>query len=191
MFALIVDYVLEKSAATKENNCVSLRRSKVCTAFSQFYIGLPGLEYDYPFLINTTTIEEFDQRLLDYADSTSDYLFPLGCLSSNYNPTVPYARYSLTRLCAGMIQNPTYSLPCNYENALSPPPLCKTTCVQWVNSIESITASHRVCSDTSQRNNTLNSFQDQCETWAGYNGTIAENCISGVANEPYSCGKNT
>ncbi|KAL7314647.1 hypothetical protein PS15m_006193 [Mucor circinelloides] len=176
------------SAKDVENACVSLANSKTCSAFSQFYIGLPGLAYDYPFLINTTTIEEFDERLLEYVNSTSDYLFPLGCLSSNYNPTIPYARYSLTRLCVGMIQNPSYSLPCNFDNGLTPPPLCQSTCFEWVDSITHITQNPRVCSDSTQRNTSLASFTDQCTTWEGFNGTIAENCISGIANEPYSCG---
>ncbi|CEP13516.1 hypothetical protein [Parasitella parasitica] len=176
------------NAKDPENSCVSLANSKVCSAFAQFYIGLPGLEYDYPFLINTTTIEEFDERLLEYVNSTSDYLFPLGCLSSNYNPIIPYARYSLTRLCVGMIQNPSYSLPCNFNNGLTPPPLCQCTCLEWVDSISRITQNPRVCSDSSQRNTSLASFTDQCNTWEGFNGTITDNCISGIANEPYSCG---
>ncbi|KAI9475741.1 MAG: hypothetical protein EXX96DRAFT_574457 [Benjaminiella poitrasii] len=173
---------------TADNNCVSLAQSTVCSAFSQFYVGLPGLGSEYPFLINTTTIKEFDLRLLEYVNSTSDYLFPLGCLSSNYNPTIPYARYSLTRLCAELIQNPTYSLPCNFDYGLHPPPLCRQTCVEWVHSITEITENPRVCSDSVQRNDSLASYNDHCNTWEGFNGTIAENCISGIANEPYSCG---
>lgn len=188
VITLISIFLAVASAKDAENTCVSLANSKTCSAFSQFYIGLPGLAYDYPFLINTTTIEEFDERLLDYVNSTSDYLFPLGCLSSNYNPTIPYARYSLTRLCVGMIQNPSYSLPCNFDNGLTPPPLCQSTCFEWVDSITHITQNPRVCSDSTQRNTSLASFTDQCNTWEGFNGTIAENCISGIANEPYSCG---
>ncbi|KAF1806975.1 hypothetical protein V8B55DRAFT_1461302 [Mucor lusitanicus] len=188
LITLISIFLAVASAKDAENTCVSLANSKTCSAFSQFYIGLPGLAYDYPFLINTTTIEEFDERLLEYVNSTSDYLFPLGCLSSNYNPTIPYARYSLTRLCVGMIQNPSYSLPCNFDNGLTPPPLCQSTCFEWVDSITHITQNPRVCSDSTQRNASLASFTDQCNTWEGYNGTIAENCISGIANEPYSCG---
>jgi hypothetical protein len=171
-------------------DCVSLASSVTCSAFSQFYIGLPGLATDYPFLLNTTTIEEFDQRLLAYVNSTSSYLFPLGCLSSNFNPTIPYARYSLTRLCAAMIQDPAYSLPCNFNNELTPPPLCQTTCYQWVDSVTHITNSPKVCVDSTQKNDTLATFSNQCSTWEGFNGTVSENCISGIANEPYTCGKS-
>lgn len=174
---------------TAQSSCVSLASSITCSAFSQFYISLPGLATDYPFLINTTTIEEFDTKLLNHVNSTSAYLFPLGCLSSNFNPTIPYARYSITRLCAAMIQNTDYSLPCNFQNELIPPPLCQNTCFEWLQSVAQITNNPRVCSDSIQRNNTLQSFQDQCYTWEGFNGTVTENCISGIANEPYTCGK--
>ncbi|KAI7903147.1 uncharacterized protein BX663DRAFT_507620 [Cokeromyces recurvatus] len=176
------------SGATDDNKCVSLLQSNVCSAFSQFYIGLPGLSNEYPFLINITTIEDFDNRLLEYVNSTSNYLFPLGCLSSNYNPIIPYARYSLTHLCAKLIQNPTYSLPCNFNYGLNPPPLCQQTCYDWVDSVAKITSSPLVCSNSIQRNETLASYTDHCNTWEGFNGTITQNCISGIANEPYSCG---
>lgn len=171
-----------------KGDCIALTRSTVCSAFSQFYIGLPELSKDFPFLINTTTIEEFDERLLEYVNSTSAYLFPLGCLSSNFNKFIPYARYSLTRLCAGVIQN-SNSLPCNFDNDLTPPPLCKTTCFEWVYSVTEITNNPRVCAASSQRNTTLDYFVEQCNTWQGYNGTVNDNCISGIANEPYTCGK--
>ncbi|KAG2198474.1 hypothetical protein INT47_004461, partial [Mucor saturninus] len=171
-----------------QNSCISLANSKTCTAFSQFYIGLPGLGTEYPFLLNTTTIEEFDKRLLSFVNSTSSYLFPLGCLSSNYNPTIPYARYSITKLCAAMIQSPSHSLPCNFDYDLVPPPLCQKTCIEWVDSIDHITHNPRVCSDSIQRNDSLANFLDQCHTWEGFNGTVSDNCISGIANEPYTCG---
>ncbi|KAI8337804.1 hypothetical protein BD560DRAFT_413152 [Blakeslea trispora] len=188
LFILFILLSISFTHGQDTDTCVSLINSTVCSAFSQFYIGLPGLGNDYPFMLNVKTIEEFDRRLLDYVNSTSDYLFPLGCLSSNYNPTIPYARYSLTRLCAGMIQNSAYSLPCNFNNRLTPPPLCKSTCLDWVESITEITDNPHVCSDSAQRNNTLADFSDQCNTWEGFNGTIAQNCISGIANEPYTCG---
>lgn len=169
-------------------NCLSLGASQVCSAFSQFYVGLPGLEKDYPFLLNTTTIEEFDKRLIAHVNSTSSYLFPMGCLSSNFNPTIPYPRYSLTKLCAALIQNPSYSLPCNFDNQLQPPPLCQKTCFEWVDSVTRITDNPRVCSPSAQRNMTLESYNTQCMTWEGFNGNVSENCISGIANEPYTCG---
>ncbi|KAI8997165.1 hypothetical protein BDB01DRAFT_770071 [Pilobolus umbonatus] len=173
---------------TVKGECISLTNSTVCSAFSQFYISLPDLYYDYPFLFNSTTIEEFDQSILHYINSTSAYLYPLGCLSSNYNPTIPYARYSITKLCAAILQNPTSSLPCNFERNLQPPPLCQHTCKQWIDSVTDITSDSKVCSNQTQRDSTLLAYQDQCDFWEGLNGTITENCISGIANEPNNCG---
>lgn len=171
-----------------KKNCVPLINSTVCSAFSQFYVDLNGLADTFIFLSNTTTIEEFDQRLIEYANSTNMYLYQLGCQSTNFNAQVPYARYSLTRLCAQMLQD-SDSLACNTENDLVPPALCQTTCDDWVNSVTEITSNPRVCAQTTQRNNTLDYYWSQCDTWQGFNGTVNNNCISGIANEPYTCGK--
>lgn len=177
------------SQQQQQQNCISLSSSVPCAAFSSFYVDLRGLATEYSFLTNTSTIQEFDERLIAYLNTTDAYLLPLGCLSSNYNPTIPYARYSLTRLCAAMIQNSDHSLPCNFKFEKSPPPLCKTTCLDWVKSLNDITSNPRVCSDTEQRKSMLLSYEQQCKTWEGFNGTVMENCISGIANEPYTCGK--
>jgi hypothetical protein len=189
IFALIIIITATSVVGQNAEGCVSLSTSKTCSAFSPFYVGLPGLARDYPFLTNATTIEEFDARLLNFVNSTSSYLFPMGCLSSNFNPTIPYARYSLTKLCAALIQNPSYSLPCNFDKDLQPPPLCQKTCYLWVDSVTRITNNPNVCSSSTLRNSTLLAFENQCKTWEGFNGTVAENCISGIANEPYTCGK--
>ncbi|KAI7871463.1 hypothetical protein BDF14DRAFT_1761253 [Spinellus fusiger] len=170
------------------NSCVLLQDSRACPAFQQFYVGIAGLSTQYPFMTNVTSVEAFDQSLFNYVNSTSYYLFPLGCLSSNYNPTVPYARYSLSSLCALMIQDPKGSLPCNYQYNLIPPPLCRSTCDDWASSLRDITSEPSVCSDSLQRNTTLDSLELRCTSWQGYNGTSNTNCISGIANEPENCG---
>lgn len=169
--------------------CISLQHSTACPAFHQFYVSA-GVVDRYPFLpTNITTVQELDTGLLNYVNSTSDYLLPLGCLSTNYNPTTPYARYALTKMCARLIQDAEDSLPCNTEHNVIPPPLCRTTCLDWINSITAITAQPQICSDNSQRTLTLANYTSQCLSWQGYNATTDENCISGLANEPENCGK--
>ncbi|KAI8332041.1 hypothetical protein BC941DRAFT_437321 [Chlamydoabsidia padenii] len=168
--------------------CISLQHSTACPAFHQFYVSA-GVVDRYPFLpSNITTIQELDNGLLNYVNSSSDYLLPLGCLSTNYNPTTPYARYALTKMCARLIQDAEDSLPCNTEHNVIPPPLCQTTCLDWVNSITTITAQPQICSDNSQRTSTLANYTSQCLYWQGYNATADDNCISGFANEPENCG---
>ncbi|KAL0082891.1 hypothetical protein J3Q64DRAFT_1151233 [Phycomyces blakesleeanus] len=187
-FSLIILIVFLQSILADDSGCVLLQGSRACPAFQQFYVGLPGLSTQYSFIGNATTTESFDQSLFNYVNSTSNYLFPLGCLSSNYNPTVPYARYSLSRLCALMIQDSEDSLPCNYQHNLIPPPLCQQTCDDWVDSIKEITNDPAVCSSSLQRNTTLASLSLQCVSWQGFNGTGDTNCVSGIANEPENCG---
>ncbi|ORZ18464.1 hypothetical protein BCR42DRAFT_489822 [Absidia repens] len=168
--------------------CLSLRDSSACPAFHQFYVST-GVVDRFPFLpSNITTVQQLDASLLRYVNSTSDYLLPLGCLSTNYNPTTPYARYALTKMCARLIQDAEDSLPCNTEHNVVPPPLCQATCMDWVNSVTVITSQPRVCSDNSQRTAALANYTTQCLSWQGYNASTDDNCISGFANEPDNCG---
>jgi hypothetical protein len=188
LYFLLLALILSEIQA-QDTNCVSLSTSEACPAYSQFYVDLGGLADNYPFLVNVTSVAQFDQRMRNYVNSTSFYLFPLGCLSSNYNPKVAYARYSLARLCADMVQNSHSLGPCNFENDIYPPPLCQNTCLEWVDDVDRITSDPNICSNTSLRNKTLNYYSEQCTSWQGVNGTIDQNCISGLANEPFYCGK--
>ncbi|KAI9304708.1 hypothetical protein BJ944DRAFT_288423 [Cunninghamella echinulata] len=168
--------------------CLSLQNSLACPAFQQFYIST-GVVDRYPFLPNNiTTIQDFDNSLFRYVNSTSNYLLQLGCLSTNYNPLVPYARYSLTKMCARLIQDPEDSLPCNTNHHLTPPPLCQQTCLDWVESVTAITAQPNVCSHNLQRSEAITNYTIHCHSWQGFNATIDDNCISGIANEPENCG---
>ncbi|KAI8099167.1 uncharacterized protein BX664DRAFT_289128 [Halteromyces radiatus] len=168
--------------------CLSLRDSKACPAFHQFYVST-GVVDRYPFLPNNiSTIQELDNGLFSYVNSTSDYLLPLGCLSTNYSPNVPYARYAITKMCARLIQDEEDSLPCNTEHHVIPPPLCRSTCLDWVNSITAITSQPSVCSDSIQRTDALANYTNHCLSWQGYNATTDDNCIAGFANEPENCG---
>ncbi|KAI8143515.1 hypothetical protein BJV82DRAFT_514976 [Fennellomyces sp. T-0311] len=172
--------------ARAQNNCMSLTSSKACPAFDQYYIGL-GLADRYSYLAGTTDVDSFDQSLFAYVNSTGDYLLPLGC--SKDSGKVSYARYSLSRLCAGLIQDATDSLPCNFQHNLTPPPLCQTTCDAWISSVTMITNDTQVCADSGQRSSAIADLESQCSSWQGYNGTDANACISGSVNEPGNCGK--
>ena len=168
-----------------QNNCMSLASSKACPAFDQYYIGL-GLADRYSYLAGANDVDSFDQKLFAYVNSTGDYLLPLGCSG---NSKVAYARYSLSRLCVGLIQDASDSLPCNFQHNLTPPPLCQATCDAWIDSVAMITNDTDVCADSTQRSNGIADFQSQCSSWQGYNGTDAGGCISGLVNEPGNCGK--
>ncbi|KAI8891428.1 hypothetical protein K501DRAFT_281439 [Backusella circina FSU 941] len=87
-----------------------------------------------------------------------------------------------------MVQNSHSLGPCNFQNDIYPPPLCQNTCLEWVDDVDRITSDPKICSNTSLRNKTLEYYTEQCTSWQGVNGTIEQNCISGLANEPFYCG---
>ncbi|KAG0170506.1 hypothetical protein DFQ28_001968 [Apophysomyces sp. BC1034] len=168
------------------DDCLSLQRSTACHAYGEYYVGLAGLSQRFPFLANVNDVSSFDANMTNYAKSASDYYLPVGCSHTSTNQTLPYARYSLTRLCAGVIQDPDYSLPCNRKYGKAPPPLCKSTCTDWLSSVANITANQDVCPYQQERNDSLTRLASQCDDWQGYNGTTF--CISGAENESDNCG---
>ncbi|KAI8329768.1 hypothetical protein EDC96DRAFT_529105 [Choanephora cucurbitarum] len=170
-------------------SCFSLSGSTACPAFQSFYISIAGNQNRYPFLTNITDIQSFDSALTRYVHSSDLYLASLGC---NYNKaigsaSIPYARYSLSLMCATLIQDSVSSLPCNYQHNLNPPPLCQSTCFEYVASVDSITSNNlNMCPNQLEQAALMPNLNSSCEYWTGLNGT-SYNCIIGLANEP-ECG---
>lgn len=180
--------LLLPSPSTQDDSCFSLSGSTTCAAFQDYYISLTGLSTKYPFLKNVTDIKTFDAGLQSFVTSPQLYLTPLGCTDkASVASTIPYARYSKTFLCATLIQDSSYSLPCNYNNSLSPPPLCQQTCFDYMASIESLTNNTDTCPNLVQQRVYMAVLNSTCQYWPGLNGTY--NCVIGIANEPNNCGK--
>ncbi|KAK4514880.1 uncharacterized protein ATC70_002486 [Mucor velutinosus] len=174
------------SSIAQDDNltCLSLKGSTTCGAFQSFYISTTGR---YPFLANVTDVASFDAAMRSYVKSSDSYLSALGCANRAENlPTIPYARYSLTFMCATIIQDNYYSLPCNYQYNLSPPPLCQSTCFDYTASLQAITGNTEVCPNQREQHSQLENLNSSCVYWSGLNGTY--NCIIGMANEPSNCG---
>ncbi|KAI8643552.1 hypothetical protein BD408DRAFT_414760 [Parasitella parasitica] len=164
-------------------SCLSLKGSTACGAFQTFYISTSR----YQFLANVTDVSSFDTALRNYVKSPDLYLSSLGCTNKAENTsTIPYARYSLSYMCATLIQDTSYSLPCNYQYNLSPPPLCQSTCFDYTASVKEITGNIDVCPNQVEQSSQLENLNSSCIYWSGLNGTY--NCIIGVANEPDNCG---
>lgn len=185
---LLLPLLLSPSAA-QNDSCFSLSGSTTCAAFQDYYISLTGLATQYPFLKKVTDIKTFDAGMQSFVTSPQFYLAPLGCTNkANVASKIPYARYSMTYMCSILIQDSSYSLPCNYNQSLSPPPLCKQTCFDFMASVESLTDNMDTCPNLLQQNNNMANLNSSCEYWSGLNGT--NYCVIGVANEPYNCGNN-
>ncbi|GAB5591993.1 hypothetical protein Unana1_06893 [Umbelopsis nana] len=88
-------------------------------------------------------------------------------------------------LCEQLVQD---ALDCNALNKLYPAPLCSDTCLSYVASVAQITSNATLCKQSSQRTSDIADLQNRCSTWAGYNGTTNNQCISGSYNEPLNCG---
>ncbi|ORZ16207.1 hypothetical protein BCR42DRAFT_31559 [Absidia repens] len=180
------------------NGCLSLWNSTACHGFYDYYVGIPALAR---YGLNTTfsTIEDFDEAVENYTISTRPYIADLGCysateldsLAADPSKTFPYARYSKSRICAALVQDSDSSLPCNNRLTNIPPlPLCKSTCEQWLQSVDSIITNNTdVCKNTGlpQVISGLNYLNSSCTDWSGFNGTPGY-CRSGDRNE-YNCGK--
>ncbi|KAI8378358.1 hypothetical protein BD560DRAFT_390149 [Blakeslea trispora] len=184
----LVVFAIVSNAQDTSTTCFSLNGSTACPAFQNFYISITGNQNRYPFLTNVTDIQSFDSALIHYAHSSDLYLAPLGCSNNKAiaSTSIPYARYSLTYMCATLIQDSISSLPCNYQHNLNPPPLCQTTCFDYVANLDSITSNNlNMCPNQIERADQVLNLNSSCQYWTGLNGTY--NCIIGLANEP-ECG---
>ncbi|KAJ8660474.1 hypothetical protein O0I10_003932 [Lichtheimia ornata] len=176
-----------QAQSSTTTNCLSLSSSEACPAFSQYYIDLSSLTSRYTFMANATDVSSFDQSIISYAKTSALYMDQLGCSGSTNDDNTPYARYSLSRLCARFTQSQE-SLSCSYQHNVSPPPLCQSTCDDWVNSVSNITNDISTCSDTTTRSNAIANLKSECSNWEGFSGSDAVNCVEGAVNEPDNCG---
>jgi hypothetical protein len=182
----LINILFTLTSTSYAQSCLTLKGSKPCPALQQYYISTQNFNY----LANVTTVNQLDDALFSYATSPDLYLTPLGCLNNANEEdltNIPYARYSLTYLCESLLQDSDYSLPCNYNRNLSPPPLCQTTCFQYVDSVNQSTDTIATCPNQSYREQQIQVMNGTCQSWSGLNGT--GNCILGIANEPDNCGK--
>ena len=168
--------------------CFSLSGSQTCPAFQDYYISTVGRNnvLRFPFLTNVTNIQTFDTAMKNFVVSPSFNMMYMGCKASASN-TIPYARYSLTYVCSMLIQDNTYSLPCNYDKGLSPPPLCQASCFDWITSLDQITSNTDVCPNPALQQQYMDAQNSTCQSWSGLNGTTSS-CIKGQYNEPNDCG---
>ncbi|KAI8883056.1 hypothetical protein K501DRAFT_323650 [Backusella circina FSU 941] len=151
-----------------QQQCLSLKGSTACPAFGTAYVATQ----QQPWLINVSTVTEFDHQLLNYVNSTQYWTDTLGC-PSDYR-----ARYSVSFMCATL----AFSNKSCYQNTTLPIPLCQSTCDLYSQSAQSI-ISHSCNNST-----TLASLSQIC-THDGLNGTTSTGCVADSDNnENTLCG---
>ncbi|CAO3630706.1 unnamed protein product [Mucor hiemalis] len=184
---LLLSTATTTTMAQEEYPCFLLSNSTTCPAYNGYYISLVGNAKRYPFLSNVTDMSSFDAGMQAYVKSPPFYMFPTGCATNlDASKPIPYARYSLSYLCASIIQDSLYSLPCNYQNNLLPKPLCQSTCYGWTTDVDTLTNDTSMCPNQVDKENTIEYLKSTCQYWSGLNATSY--CVLGAVNEPNACG---
>ncbi|KAG2229961.1 hypothetical protein INT48_000594 [Thamnidium elegans] len=170
--------------------CLSLNGSSTCSMFSSAHVSIRDPKFvSLPWLVNVSTLADFDHQLLNYVNSSNFWNLELGCKSTSIHNR---ARYAVSLTCATIIFN-TKSLQCHPENNTLPIPLCQSTCESYSKSIQSIlssASSETICNLSGGNLITagVNSLSQQCSTNDALKGMPSTGCISGADNELSMCG---
>lgn len=171
--------------------CLSLNGSSTCGMFSSAHVSIRDSKFvSLPWLVNVSTLIDFDHQLLNYVNSSTFWNMELGCKSTTIHNR---ARYAVSLTCATIIFNPKSNF-CNPENNTLPIPLCQSTCESYSKSIQSIVtsaSSDSICNLSGGNLITagVNSLSQQCTTNDALKGIPSTGCISGADNELSMCGK--
>lgn len=159
--------------------------------FSSAHVSIRDAKFvSLPWLVNVSTVNDFDHQLLNYVNSSSFWNMELGCKSTWIHNR---ARYAVSLTCATIIFSPKSTSLCNPENNTIIP-LCQSTCESYSKSIQSILTSAKsdaICNLSGGNLITagVNSLSQQCSTNDALKGIPSTGCISGADNELDMCGK--
>lgn len=172
--------------------CLSLNGSNTCNMFSTAHISIRDSKLvALPWLVNVSTIVDFDHQLLNYVNSSAFWNLELGCKSTAIHNR---ARYAVSLTCATIVFDTKSSLPCNPDNNTLSIPLCQSTCESYSKSVQSILSSSPSDSICNLNGGNLitagtNSLSQQCNTNEGLKGLPSTGCVSGADHELSMCGK--
>ncbi|CAI2165019.1 7303_t:CDS:2 [Funneliformis geosporum] len=206
--------LVSNSQGVKAPPCLPLTNTVTCSAFSQYSISSAssltsplsqdskGAIFDTTFnwLLEAENITRFDELLLNYVNTQyikwrykedtnfSSDVKECSEVTPSISSITTYARYTLTTICAYLVQQPQSRL-CNANDTLQNERiLCKQTCLDHYDSLQDIAHSPNVCingttSDIDKRFENLNK-------WCTFNtdNETTTNCVSGEENEPNNCG---
>ncbi len=148
--------------------CLSLNGSSTCGMFNSAHVSIRDSRFvSLPWLVNVSTVADFDHQLLNYVNSTAFWNLELGCKSTTIHNR---ARYAVSLTCATIVFDTKSSFPCNPENSTTLPiPLCQSTCESYSKSLQSIlssSSSDSICNLSGGNLITAgaNSLSQQCST---------------------------
>ncbi|KAI1817453.1 hypothetical protein GGS20DRAFT_9763 [Poronia punctata] len=176
------------SMAQDRGACIPLSGTNTCRAFSSASVSTNKNVTDlFPFLSAVKDVDTFDSELLQYVAGAwrdRQYQTLLGCGPVNRSNSDLYARYSISVLCNGIVQN---SMPlCNVPTA-DARPLCASDCAQFALSEEYIVANPDLCPQPGP--NAQPQIRSDFEICALPADALSpKNCVEASANEPDNCG---
>ncbi|RIA83330.1 hypothetical protein C1645_809281 [Glomus cerebriforme] len=198
------------SQGVKAPPCIPLTNTLTCPAFSQYYISSASsqtspsfqnsngafFDTDFDWLLDADNITIFDELIMNYVntqyikwrykdDANSSSSNVEICSSEVASSFTVYARYTLTTICAYLVQGPQSRL-CNTNNPERK--LCNRTCKDHLASLQEIAYSPNVC--TTEIIDNIDEKFGNLNRWCEnpQNSEDDENCISGEENELVNCG---
>lgn len=170
--------------------CLSLNGSATCTMFPTAKISIRDSKFvSLPWLVNVSTVAEFDHQLLNYVNSTNFWNSELGCKVATISNR---ARYAVSLTCATIVFDTKSSSPCSGNTSL-PIPLCQSSCESYSKSVDAIlqfSPKDSICGGGSLITAGSNSLSQQCQTNEGLKGLPSTGCISAADHEISMCGKD-
>ncbi|KAJ2998695.1 hypothetical protein NUW58_g241 [Xylaria curta] len=168
--------------------CIQLTNSTTCPAFASAFVSTNKAVTDlFPFLAVVNDVATFDSQLRQYSTGEwrrRQYQTLLGCGAVDLSNEDLYARFSMSVLCNGIVQN-SISFCKMSENAQRP--LCSTDCAHYAQSEEFIVADKSLCPNPG--NNAQAQIRSDFEICAQPADALSPtNCVQATTNEPNNCG---
>ncbi|KAJ1986109.1 hypothetical protein H4R33_003555 [Dimargaris cristalligena] len=179
LFALLAATVARGAA---DPSCYSLKNSKYCgTAFGQFQIS----QFVRAGSNSASNVEQFDRMIDSYVGSAGDITQinqQFGCRGWNGTNT---PRYRITNLCHSLLSQ-VASQQCNPDTSL--PPLCGSTCTQFVEGWQSLVSDETLCPNQGLTQSIYQDMLTSCTISETNTNQAGLQCVSGEDNEPNLCG---
>ncbi|KAK5625072.1 hypothetical protein RRF57_000788 [Xylaria bambusicola] len=174
--------------AQEQPACIQLTGSTACPAFSSASVSTNKTVTDlFPFLTVVNNVDTFDSQLNQYITGEwrrRQYQTLLGCGAVDLSDDDLYARFSISVLCNGIVQN---SIPYCEMSDDAKRPLCASDCADFAQSEEYIVASSSLCptpGDNAQAQ--IRSDFEVCALPA--DALSPSSCVQASGNEPDNCG---
>ena len=158
--------------------CFPLNGSKACPEVAGYSITPGSYLTFYTFLTSVDNITAFDDAIKAYVNNTAQYA-AVGC------PSVPPARFTLTLVCADLVNDPISQTCSESAGGKKSPGICAQTCDDFHASLGETLGNKTLCpgGNGSQLGDLAQRLDSLCQKPDGDG-----DCISGAANENTTCG---